>query len=1047
MTVSIYTAPAAAGKTAYCIDLARQTAAGLQHEVRVVVPTRQQATAWRRRLAEAGGAIGVHVMTYDELVTVCLDRAGVTYTEVFQPVQQQLLRILIESAELEHYDALREKAGFVSIIRTLIQELKAGQIDPEAFHKAGVHMGNEPRLMELAGLYSAYQYLLQERDEADRAGLGWLAVEALTETAPAACCQWHLLIVDGFDDFTSIQLALLHTLATRIDHMIVTLPQAEQVDFTRYATTRRAVEQAVGQTAVPLPATPPAAANLALAHLSRTLFARAGQAAPPAPTATDPRVTLVEAPDPAAEVRAALRWLKQQLIEQGVSPADVALLARDLTPYQPFIRQIAAEFGMPVHLVDGVPLAQNPAVDALMELLLLHVPDDSGQAALPRREVVAIWRSPYFNWGDQTPLIGPGDADRLDFLARQFRVIRGNAQWQAAFRAAEVAWARERSDEEETGEDDSFLLTPAPAVAATLRQMFDTFVALTGPPAETSTMKEYVRWLEQLMGPDPLAGPEEADWLSLNLVSQARQTAATATADVAALRQLKEVLRGMVAAEEAFQPAEPVSYKRFFRELLAAVQSAHVIEQPPANQPTIPAANVIYARGLSFDAVAILGLGEGSFPATLSEDPFLRDADRELLITSASFPLQPSTLSSERELFYDGVTRARSALLLTRSMLADNGADWVASPYWDEVKRLLGSTVQTLAAEHMPAPAAAASWAELWQCATRQPTITRHANEGQPGIWPQIENAARIWQARPRKDPSPWDGDIQAEAADLAAAYGPNYVWSPSRLEAYQTCPHYFYVGRVLELTPRPDPTEGLDTRQLGHLYHAIFEKVYRHGIPDTDEAGLEAFVRTIADPLLDAAPEEEGFRETPWWSQTKAEIIANVVRSIVELDQESDFRFLQAEAAFGIGGTPPLVLGEGDEQLLMRGLIDRVDRDAEGRVRIIDYKLGGKGAFSKAAFQQGKKLQLPLYALAAEKALKLGPVADGFYWHFTTPEKSGFQLAGQIDDAIPTALEFARDAIREIRRGAFKPEPPDNGCPAYCPAAAFCWHYAPKSW
>jgi hypothetical protein len=38
--------------------------------------------------------------------------------------------------------------------------------------------------------------------------------------------------------------------------------------------------------------------------------------------------------------------------------------------------------------------------------------------------------------------------------------------------------------------------------------------------------------------------------------------------------------------------------------------------------------------------------------------------------------------------------------------------------------------------------------------------------------------------------------------------------------------------------------------------------------------------------------------------------------------------------------------------------------------------------------------------------------------------------------------VEHAWEAIRSTRGGYFVPHPPDAGCPAYCPAASFCWHY-----
>ena len=50
MSVHIYVSPAAAGKTAYVLNLVRAAAQDLESTPRVVVPTQLQVRAWRRRL-------------------------------------------------------------------------------------------------------------------------------------------------------------------------------------------------------------------------------------------------------------------------------------------------------------------------------------------------------------------------------------------------------------------------------------------------------------------------------------------------------------------------------------------------------------------------------------------------------------------------------------------------------------------------------------------------------------------------------------------------------------------------------------------------------------------------------------------------------------------------------------------------------------------------------------------------------------------------------------------------------------------------------------
>ena len=123
--------------------------------------------------------------------------------------------------------------------------------------------------------------------------------------------------------------------------------------------------------------------------------------------------------------------------------------------------------------------------------------------------------------------------------------------------------------------------------------------------------------------------------------------------------------------------------------------------------------------------------------------------------------------------------------------------------------------------------------------------------------------------------------------------------------------------------------------------------------------------------PILTAAPNKKGSRETPGGAKTRQEIIDNVTRSL-QLLAQGEYAFYQAEAAFG-SDSPPLVLRDGADRLRLRGFIDRIDRRADGRIRIIDYKSGGKTAFSPPAFAQGKKPKTPPYARAAPETL--GPL------------------------------------------------------------------------
>jgi len=1066
MPVSIYVAPAGAGKTAYVLHLVREAARDLDCLPRVVVPSGLQVRSWRRRLAEAGGALGVRVFTFAQLYADCLSAAGEAYTEVNEAVQYRVLRQIVDDLQLAHYEPIIDRPGFFQILVEMIAELKAARVWPEKLSAAVATLGDEPRLGELARIYSVYQERLQERRWADAAGLGWLAVEALDQRAPQVARDWPLLVVDGFDNFTPVQLDFLAVLAGRVQEMVFTLSGATErgerpLVHRRFERTRALVEERLAVEAAPLPQHTSHQAP-ALAHLEANLYRSDAQKID-----AQGALALREAPDRAAEVRAALRWLKACIVEEGMRPGDVALLARSIAPYRPFIQQTVEEFGIPVQLVDGLPLGGNPAIAALLDLLRLMLPrsETDAQPALPRRLVLEAWRSPYFDWsaspeeGMERIGISLEDADVLDAAARWGRVIGGLSQWDEVL--GELAGQGEEvsPDDEERGRPAE---VPVGAAARVLEAKFQRFVQRLTPPEGEHSYREFVGWLEGLIGADPESSsalfPAKEEPTSLQIVRCAREASeALADRDVAALRALKDILRGLVWAEEALG-VSALDFPAFFAELLGAVDAAGYRLPLHPDREEVLVADVLQARGLPFRAVAVLGLAEGEFPATLSEDPFLRDADRRDLRERFGLALEPSTESAEAEYFYETVSRPRERLLLTRPRLADNGALWQASPFWEEAGRLVEVQPQTLTSETLPLPSAVASWPELME------SISAHGGDEDVRQWVTGIEPARIaaldeassvlhLRSTPLGEeslPGPHEGDLTTLGEAFARRFSAAHVWSASRLETYVSCGFHFFVGNVLGLEAREEPTEGLDSRQLGNIYHHILHDVCADSSV-TDRTSLEQLLEVlprVAERVLDEAPRREGFRETAWWQETRKEIVEHVRQSLEALAQ-ADGQWVPSffEESFGVGDRPPLVVeGEGDS-LRLRGFIDRVDVSPDGAVRIIDYKTGGKWAFTNRAVTEGKKLQLPLYALAVRDALGLGEPVEGFYWHVQQAERSSFTLSrfdGGPWGAIKVVVGKSWEAVHGARRGHFVPCPPQGGCPSYCPAVAFCWRYSP---
>lgn len=1077
MPLELISAPAGSGKSAWLLTQVRRAAA-VGASPLVVVATPRQAQQLRRRLAAAGGALGVHFFTFDELYAALLNLVGAERTELHPAVRQRLFGVAVDelagTGALPFYKPLVARPGFGAALERLHFEISGANLRPQDFAAALRRIDAPPRLIELAAIYARYDSLLAANRWTDRAGLGRLALTAL-QREPLAL-PWTPVFFDGFDSFTVVQREAIAALAAQIPAVTVLLtypanPEAAAV-HRLFAETSARLSERLSVTVQPLPEVqvptqrhedakptstgcapvPEIPGPPALARLAEHLFTNA-----PGGCDAAADVTLFAAADRAGEVRAALRWLKGRVLLDGCPPGELAIIARTLAPYRDLIAQTAAEFDLPVHFAGHLPLHANPVVAALLDLLALFRPDSaSGAPLLPRRLLLETWRSPYFAWCSG-PDLTPEDADLLDNVARRYVVLRGLEQWQTAL-ALNLAAAPPAEDAPPD--------TGAAVRAAELATRFQRFVDLLTPPAANS-LRGFVAWLEDLIGED--SGEDSGENIgensgaadgarptfSLELVTQLRRgDRPLAQRDLAALRAFKEVLRGLVWAEDALIVARSaplaVDYVRFLDELTGAVTAA-TYEPQAADTVAILAADLLDVRGISFRAVAMLGLAEGEIPQRRREDPFLRDQDRALL-RQQGLPLDASTRSFEREYFYQAVTRAREQLLLTRPRLAEGGAAWEPSPYWQEIVRLTGAAEVTISGEARPTLTQVASLAEAMESAALMPGAAAWLARYDPAQWKSIQTGAAVMRMRRARTAasSPFDGDFTDASADLAALRRRLRRWSPSRLERYLTCPHFFYLAHVLKLEPRGTPEEGADVRQLGNIYHRLFEALYRQVGLDADTETLLTTLPDVAARILDEAPAREGFRVTALWQQQRTEIETNVARSLTAL-AALDGTPIALEAHFG--GERALTLALDGDTYTISGVVDRIDRLADGSLRVIDYKLGVSDYDTKAALVEGKRLQLPLYALAAAR-LGYGVVSDGVYWFVTQARASKWSL-GRFEDpatgavgaaaAIDLAVAHAHTAVQGAWQGQFQPTPPATGCPDYCPATGFCWRYKPK--
>ena len=1010
MPTELILAPPAAGKTAACIQRIhslRQT--DPLAPIWVLVPDAQNAAYFRQRLARAGGGVGVRVGTFRALYTDLLER-GDNFTPVITPaLEHRLVQGVVDAAfaagELFHYAAIRTKPGFIAALQDIFSELRSAYISHEQFTEYTREA--VPAKAELADLYTRFVDQLEAIGWIDRDGQIWDAIDIL-EKDPGAASHIRLLVVDGFSAFAGARLHFLKRLSAQVGELLITMPSLPDSSRPVHRRVQPVIETLLRELSPQVtelthpPHLPPENLYLAQHVLDPGEFPQIKAATP----------IFLETQSQGEEAREALRWIKRLHKRHGVPLSDCALFVSHLEAYRPHLRATADEFGMRLHFSHPDSLTASPAVGSLLNLLEMPLAD------YKTRAVFNTLRSPYFDFG-----LTAVDIDHLELVSQKGRIVSGREQWDEAWEIlAKTHWDAGEALDVERRERNPLWDVDLPA----LQNQFSRFWHLYEGIADHRSQIGWVAWLEALL-------------TKLGFYEQL-----STERDLEAWRNLGETLGALVLSEQVLGE-RLIGYERFLSDLIGAVQGARIDEPRAARENALWISGIQHAAASRFKAVVLLGFSEGLFPVVEQPDPFLDETTRSHL------GLDPQLGREQANTFYQAFTRTERHLLLTRPYLAEYGESWDPSPYWTAAVSLFTKdAIHKISPNTARPQAEAASPEELLFWAVQHKALRYPNDEGLVSSWQALRRARTVLVARRSKQTgSIYEGDAAALTPILEEIFSPGHTWSASRLETYATCPHQFYVQNVLNLEPKEPPELGLDAAQIGTILHAILEKVYQDAAITTDLESLLAILEDCASSVFVDAPRKLGFRPSPLWAVEQAQFIEMLRKTIEALDVESQgWTPIRFEAKFGIHGTSALALDVDGEAVRLHGVIDRVDQRNDGQIRVIDYKTGGSH-LSKNDLISGRRLQLPIYALAAKEALGLGAVVEGFYWQIRDAKASSLKLSKFYADALKgpegayaVAINHIQHNLAGIRAGQFPPIPPKGGCPNYCPAVQWCWRY-----
>ncbi|MFD5782855.1 ATP-dependent helicase [Streptomyces sp. NPDC126933] len=683
------------------------------------------------------------------------------------------------------------------------------------------------------------------------------------------------------------------------------------------------------------------------------------------------RVETYTFPTPSTELDNIADILRRAHLEDGVPWSDMAVLVRAGGRTIPSIRRALTSAGVPLE-VDGddVPLRHEPAVSPLLTALravataAIHPPAPGGTAAEPDTAATVTTQSAATSTATPGPAPGPVPSPTPAAWLDVETALTLLTSPLGGMDAADLRrLGRALRDEERAGGNR----VPAASDALLARALAEPERLVAHDPAYArgaQRLGALLRTARELLEGGGTA--QEALWELWDGTSWPGRLERSALRGGAAGRNADRDLDAVCALFDAAARAEERTGGRgalnFLEELDAQDIAADTLSHRAVRPDAVRLMTAHRSKGLEWGLVVVAGVQEGLWP-DLRRRGSLLEADR-IGRDGLAEPLTPGALlTEERRLFYVAATRARDRLVVTAVKApADDG---------DQPSRFLaelGVEPRDVTGRPRRPLAVAALVAEL-----RATTVDPEAS-------PALRDAAARRLARlaalgdedgqplvPSAHPHRWWGLYEPTESPVPLRDRDRPVaLSGSALEQLaRTCALQWFLGREVKADAPATAAQG-----FGNVVHVLADEVASGRTP-ADLAVLMERLDSVWDALA---------FDAPWKSQQEKE------HARVALE-----RFLRWHVMDRGGRTPAatehgfdVTLEAGAYEVRIRGSMDRVEQDAEGRAYVVDFKTG-KQAPTKD--EVAHHPQLAVYQLAVREGA-LDEVFDG-----RRPEPGGAEL------------------------------------------------------
>ncbi|HVB94574.1 MAG TPA: PD-(D/E)XK nuclease family protein [Acidimicrobiales bacterium] len=765
--------------------------------------------------------------------------------------------------------------------------------------------------------------------------------------------------------------------------------------------------------------------------------------------------TVISAPTADTEVRVVTRELMARR-RAGTRFERMAIVHGGSGPYERVVRETLAAAGIPSNGVSTRRLETTFAGRTLLGAFELY------ERGWRRAEVMA--------WVTEGPRRGghgrPVEAGAWDLISREAGVTKGLQVWRRHL-GAYIEERALRLDELDGPGGVEAPPATVPRLRAELRQ--------------AAELRSFVDDLAQRFEVAPSSWSGWVDWADALLDRYIGRPAARdeewSTDEEEALTAVRSALAGLRILDRLDEAPDRSTFRSA---LISELEEA--APQTSRFGTGVLVGPISLLTGLDFDTVFILGMVDGRFPVRGGDDALLPDDERAA--AGEDIPLRGGRRHEAYRDYLAGLATAPERVLSFARGDQRRGGEFRPSRWLLDTlgglegagRRLYSRDVSELDPMDgfLVVPSftdAVLNGAEPMSEADRDlRSLLRWSEAGRDlaahflaDMDATLGTGLEVHRSRRSNRFTRFDGRI-AEV-DIPSPTSVAAV-SATSLETYAACPRRYLMQQVLRIEERETPEEviTIDPAHRGLMMHEILERFIggqlslprQRRIRPTQPWSPDDHARMaeIAKQVFQTFEDRGLVGRQLLWDLARATIERELHR-FLKLDDryraEGGWVPERVELEFGPGHGRPVELRLPDGRTVnFKGYVDRMDMASDGSLSVTDYKTGSAQDLDGLADDpvlNGRKLQLPIYGLAARSRIGNGPVRVA-YWFVS--EKGRFTpVSYQLDQPVLDRFgEVVSVLVDGIDAGMFpaRPGKDDSNC-TYCGFQAMCPGNRQDSW